>query len=231
MDFIEYCNQNKILLAVYPPHSTQTLQPLDVVMFKPLATGYSDKVTAFLKRSRGLTSMSKRDFFPLLYRAWQTSFKETTILKVFEATGLSPFDPEVTLRRFNTSPSSSNSESSVLSASDWRKIERLLRQIVVDQGNKQVKRLSQVLHTNSVQNALLKDEIKGLRKALINERTRRKRGKPFLLKEPEGYHGGAVFWSPRKVKDAHERQQLKECEEQQLQHQRAETYRHHEESR
>jgi hypothetical protein len=25
MDFIEYCNQNRILLAVYPPHSTHTL--------------------------------------------------------------------------------------------------------------------------------------------------------------------------------------------------------------
>jgi hypothetical protein len=94
-----------------------------------------------------------------------------------------------------------------------------------------VKRLSQVLHTNSVQNTLLKDEIKGLREALINERMRRKRGKPLLLEEPEGYHGGAVFWSPRKVKDACERQQLKEREEQQLQHQRAETYRHCEESR
>jgi hypothetical protein len=67
MDFIEYCNQNRILLAIYPPHSTQTLQPLNVVMFKPLATGYSDEVAAFMKRSQDLTSMSKRDFFPLFY--------------------------------------------------------------------------------------------------------------------------------------------------------------------
>jgi hypothetical protein len=67
MDFIKYCNQNKILLAVYPPHSTQTLQPLDVVMFKPLATEYSNKVAGFMERSQGLTSMSKRDFFPLFY--------------------------------------------------------------------------------------------------------------------------------------------------------------------
>jgi hypothetical protein len=87
MDFIEYCNQNKILLAVYPPYSTQTLQLLDVVVFKPLATGYSDKVAAFMERSQGLTSISKRDLFPLFYRAGETSFKETTILKAFEATG------------------------------------------------------------------------------------------------------------------------------------------------
>jgi hypothetical protein len=93
MDFIEYCDQNKILLAVYPPHSTQTLQPLDVIMFKPLATGYSNQVADFMERSQGLVSMSKRDFFSLFYQAWQVSFKETTILKAFEATGLSPFNP------------------------------------------------------------------------------------------------------------------------------------------
>jgi hypothetical protein len=28
MDFIKYCDNNKILLCVFPPHSTQTLQPL-----------------------------------------------------------------------------------------------------------------------------------------------------------------------------------------------------------
>ena len=62
--------------------------------------------------------ISKRDFFPFFYRAWQTSFKETMILKAFKATGLSPFDLRVILRRFNTSLSLSSSKSSVLSASD-----------------------------------------------------------------------------------------------------------------
>jgi hypothetical protein len=33
--FIEYCDQNRILLIIYPPHSTHTLHPLDVVVFKP----------------------------------------------------------------------------------------------------------------------------------------------------------------------------------------------------
>jgi hypothetical protein len=95
MDFIEYCNQNKITLALFPPHSTQTLQPLDVVMLKPLAIGYSNQVAGLMERSQGLTSMSKRDLFPLLYRAWQASSKETTILKAFEATGLSPLIPRL----------------------------------------------------------------------------------------------------------------------------------------
>ena len=137
IDFIKYCDQNRILLAVYPPYSTYTLQPLNVVMFKPLATGYSNEVAGFMERSQGLTSMSKRDFFPLFYRAWQASFKETTILKAFEATGLSPFNPEVILERFNTDlSSSSDSESSALSALNWRKTEGLLRQVVKDRGDK-----------------------------------------------------------------------------------------------
>ena len=230
IDFIEYCDQNKILLAVYPPHSTHTLQALDVSMFKPLSTAYSNEVSAFMERSQGLTSMSKRDFFPLFYRAWQISFKETTILKAFEATGLSPFNPEVILKRFNTS-SSSDSESSALSASNWRKTEGLLRQVVKDRGDRRAQKLSQAFHQISTQKTLLEYEVKGLREALINERTRRKRGKPLLLEEPEEYRGGAVFWSPRKVKEARDRQQLKEREAQQLQQQKAEANRHREESR
>jgi hypothetical protein len=184
MHFIEYCDQNKILLAVYPPHSTQTLQPLDVVMFKPLATGYSDEVAAFMKRSQGLTSMSKRDFFPLFYRAWQA----------FEATGLSPLNPQVILKRFHTrTSSSSDSESPALSASNWRKTEGLLRQVVKDRGDRRAQKLSHAFHHISTQKTLLEYEVKGLREALINERTRRKQGKPLLLEEPEEYHSGSCI--------------------------------------
>jgi hypothetical protein len=51
MDFIEYCDQQKILLAIFPPHSTHTLQPLDICMFKPLSQAYSNELSAFLQRS------------------------------------------------------------------------------------------------------------------------------------------------------------------------------------
>lgn len=48
IDFINYCNQNRILLAILPPHSTYTLQPLDVAMFKPLSTAYSTELSKHL---------------------------------------------------------------------------------------------------------------------------------------------------------------------------------------
>ncbi|KAF2844236.1 hypothetical protein T440DRAFT_473566 [Plenodomus tracheiphilus IPT5] len=133
-----------------------------------------------------------------------------------------PFNPEVILQRFNTRASpSGDSDSSALSASNWRKTEGLLREVVKDRA----------FHLISVQKTLLEHEVQGLREALINERLRRKRGKALPLQEPEDYHGGAIFYSPRKVKEARERQQQQELEEEQQRLQKAEKYRQREEAR
>jgi hypothetical protein len=39
--FLDWCRSNRILVAIFPPHSTHRLQPLDVSLFRPLATYYS----------------------------------------------------------------------------------------------------------------------------------------------------------------------------------------------
>jgi hypothetical protein len=67
MDFISYCDQNKILLAIFPPHSTRTLQPLDVVLFKPLSIAYSAALSSHLHSSQGLLRITKGDFFSLFW--------------------------------------------------------------------------------------------------------------------------------------------------------------------
>jgi hypothetical protein len=142
-------------------------------MFKPLASRYSNKVTGFTERSYSLTSISKRDFFFLFYPDWQASFREKTILKAFKATGLSSFNSEVMLKRFNTSPNSSNSKSSVLSVSDWKKIRQLVDCIVNNRNQKKTSRLNQTIHHLSVRATLAEHEVEGLQEALVNERTRR----------------------------------------------------------
>jgi hypothetical protein len=228
MDFISYCDQNKILLAIYPPHSTHTLQPLDVVMFAPLAAAYKAELASFLNISQGLTSITKRDFYRLFNAAWTSSFTETLVIKAFAATGLHPFKPDVILCRFSTAtpsnsrPSSSNSTTSVLSASNWRKIERLLREAVDDVYDTKSKKLSQMIHTISVKNTLLQHENNQLKEALANEKKRRQRGKALLLLPPENSNGGAQFWSPTKVEQARQRQEQKDLEEQAAQHQKTE---------
>ncbi|KAI0570300.1 hypothetical protein Alg130_11283 [Pyrenophora tritici-repentis] len=119
-------------------------------------------------------------------------------------------------------PSSSGSASSVLSASDWRKIERLLREVLADTCSKEKKKLSQTIHTLAVQKSLLQHENEQLREALSHEKKRRQRGKALLLEPPEEYHGGAVFYSPQKVQQARDRQHQKELDEAAVQHQKSE---------
>lgn len=215
MSFIEYCDANKILLAIYPPHSTHTLQPLDVCLFKPLSTAYSTELTKYLTESQGITAITKRDFFRLFNQAWETTFKPKTILSGFEKCGLQPFNPDRVLERFNRNnderPSSSESSRSVLKAEDWRRIEKLLKRVVINYRDPNTQKLSNTIHALSVQNLLLTDEITGLRKALQNEKKKRKRGKPLLLEPPPSYDGGAVFYSPNKVKEAREKQERKEA--------------------
>lgn len=91
-DFISYCDSNKILLMVFPPHSTHSLQPLDVVLFSPLSTAYSTELARHLHQSQGLIAVKKGDFFPLFWAAYNTSFTSKNILKAFEATGVAPPD-------------------------------------------------------------------------------------------------------------------------------------------
>jgi len=44
MDFLEWCEQYRIIVAVFPPYSTHRLQPLDVSLFSPLSTAYTNQL-------------------------------------------------------------------------------------------------------------------------------------------------------------------------------------------
>ena len=74
MPFIDYADANRIILAVLPPHLTHRLQPLDIRMFSPLATYYSQAIDRLLAESQGLTRLTKRDFWSLFYEAWLKAF-------------------------------------------------------------------------------------------------------------------------------------------------------------
>ncbi|KAK7178658.1 hypothetical protein PSPO01_15290 [Paraphaeosphaeria sporulosa] len=118
MEFIDYGDANKILLAIFPPHSTHTLQVLDVVVFKSLST-------------QGLISVAKRDFFDLFWNAREASFTLNLIFWAFETFTI--------------------------------------------------------------------------------KKKREKPGKPIGLTQPDEYHGGAIFYSPRKVQRARDALREKEA--------------------
>ena len=175
-EFIEYCHQKRIILAVLPPHSTQTLQPLDVVCFKPLSSNYSCELDNHLQASQGLSPLSKGDFFALFWPAWVSTFTENLISKAFTATGISPVNPDVILDRFrHISPDSLESVSSgstAYSAEDWLKACTTLQAEVKDSRSVGARKLGQTIHHLSSQVELLQVEVDGLRKKLYQNRKR-----------------------------------------------------------
>lgn len=218
-DFLEYCHQKRIILAVLPPHSTQTLQPLDVVCFKPLSSAYSNELDDHLQQSQGLSPLSKADFFALFWPAWVSTFTKNLILKAFEATSIHPIKPDVILDRFrHTTPSdlgSSSSGSSAYSAEDWLKACSTLRVEVKDPRSVGARKLGQTIHHLSTQLELAHDEINGLRHKLRQKKKRQKQPKSQLdLQQHQEYHGGAMMWSPRAFREARARMAVAEHERQ-----------------
>ena len=215
MKFIDYCDSHRILLAIYPPHATHTLQPLDVCLFRPLSQAYSDQLVKFMDLCQGFSSITKRDFFRLFWHTWKTSFTPENILSGFKATGLHPFDPQLVITKFTKTtedrPSSSSSRGSAIAAEDWKRIEKLLRTVVSNIYDKKTQKLSNTMYALSLENMLLKQQNNSLKQSLINEKKRRKRGKPLLLDFPTENNGGAMFFSPTKVQRARDQQAQKDA--------------------
>jgi hypothetical protein len=183
------------------------------VLFKPLSQAYSNELTNHLHKAQGLIAIIKGDFFPLFWSAWISSFTENLILKAFEATGIWPMDAEVILHRFASTPEAERSSSSGLSDHDWRKIDWLVRAAVTDSHQYEARKLRSSVHHLSVQYELLKHENEGLKEALQHKQKHKIKSKALNLQQRQEYHGGAVHWSPRKLREAWAREAVRERDE------------------
>jgi hypothetical protein len=108
MDFITFCDENKIILAVFPPQATHKLQPLGVVLYGLYSRAYNGKLTMYLHNSQGLLALKKGDFFLLFWDAWTLSFTTENIILSFKHTGINPIDPEVVLKQLQNSTPQEN---------------------------------------------------------------------------------------------------------------------------
>lgn len=229
--FLDWCQPNKVLVAVYPPHSTHRLQPLDVSLFAPLATSYSKGLDEHMRQSERLTGVTKRDFLRLFWPAWQKAFTEANIKSGWAKTGLWPFDPPVVMKMFKkaaTPPGDqteeprtpcsrfSGSESSNLSPKDWRKIQSMVNKTVTKVADakhrKSLEYLGDKVISQSAEITLLKEGYKRLSAALYDERSRKKRGKKLMEEFRSRDEGSATFFSPRKVKQLQDLEQAKKDE-------------------
>ena len=120
MAFIKYCDRHRILLLVLPPHSTHTLQPLDVVLFSPLASKYSNTVTNHLHNSQALAGVKKSDFFHLFYKSWTEVFTTELVQRAFEVAAIHPQNRDSVVNRFRKLPLEQARTPSPFAGSEWR---------------------------------------------------------------------------------------------------------------
>ena len=203
MKFIEFCDNHGIILAILPPHSTHRLQPLDVGIFSPLSTAYSNQINQLIQSSQGFPRITKRSFWSMFRTAWKIALNFGNIRSAFAATAVYPLGPEKVLTQLEyktPSPISSDSESRRKTPGSVRGVRRAVKAIRSEKtdiatGLDLIIRASEKL---AIRNEILEYEVKGLRTALVGEKKRRKKGKPmglFIKNEP----GQAVFFSPAKI--------------------------------
>jgi hypothetical protein len=135
------------------------------------------------------------------------------ILKSFEATGVWLMDAEVILKRFNVTTSGQDEDAELGELGDgdsWNDIQKILDAAVIDRVNAKFKHLAAAFHSLQVQNKLLYYENKGLCAAITTKQQHATKSKTLDLQQRKEYHGGAVLWSPCKLREARVRERLKQ---------------------
>ncbi|KAJ6437943.1 DDE superfamily endonuclease, CENP-B-like protein [Purpureocillium lavendulum] len=212
MDFLEWCDQHRIIVAVFPPHSTHRLQPLDVSLFSPLSTAYSNQLIQWTAKTQGLVGLSEREFWTLFWNAFEASFTPENVASGWKRTGLLPFDPEVVLSQIiekgedDSDTGGDSAESLALQQPSARDLRRLVDKVAdksAADADRNSRRLKSTLESLQSEVELLRYENRGLRETIIHERQRRQRGKALkdYLFDRTDPNSAQVF-SPAKVAQA-----------------------------
>lgn len=104
LEFVEFCDQERIVLLCLPPHATHLLQLLDVAAFGHLKRLYSELVTD--GAYTGWRVVNRESFILMFVKAYDESFTVERLTHAFAKTGLLPFNPQVVLNKLaaNTQP-------------------------------------------------------------------------------------------------------------------------------
>ncbi|KAE8224052.1 hypothetical protein CF319_g3001 [Tilletia indica] len=96
--FIDYCNEAKIIPFSLPPHSSHILQPLDVSVFQPMKHWHREAIDAATRT--GCTNFNKIEFLASLNDIRVKTMKTNTIKNGFRLTGIHPYNPNMVLVNF-----------------------------------------------------------------------------------------------------------------------------------
>ncbi|KAG5858271.1 hypothetical protein JTB14_028053 [Gonioctena quinquepunctata] len=96
---IKACEENNISFVFLPKYSTHLCQPLDVAVFGPIKISWRKVLTDWKLHSKGVIP---KQVYPSLPKKMLANCREkmsANILSGFEATGISPFNPEKVLTK------------------------------------------------------------------------------------------------------------------------------------
>ena len=186
--FLNYCDDNRILVLVYPPHATHTLQPLDISCFKPLSQSYSNELTYQHHITEGDLPVDKADFISLFWPAWVSTFTEKLTLRAFEVTGIHPLNPNVILDRFKkvtplppATPPQQSGPQPASTSPNWRRFRSSFNCAVTYRDPEAQSEARQQMHQMHVALELKDQELEGLKTALESKKRRSKKKKLLPL--------------------------------------------------
>jgi hypothetical protein len=91
LDLQRFCNAKDVIFILLLPNSTHLLQPLDVVIFRPLKAEYKNQLLAY-KQKHKKTEIKEADFVHVLAKSLKEVISKELVQKSFEVTGLFPLN-------------------------------------------------------------------------------------------------------------------------------------------
>jgi hypothetical protein len=204
IEFINYCDENRILLAIFPPHSTHSLQLLDVVMFSPLQRTYQKKQGEWQQKTEVLRppeSYKERFLSVVLVSLYLFLHQSQHIVCLSShwhlvsrhSRGTETLPEEYSLPRPRPSD---------LSLPHWNRVKSLVRAAVANHNKKLIQEVESLIHCASTHTKLLEYQNQGLEASLTIKKKRKKSSKALLLQETCGKSGGGYFFLPSSLKSA-----------------------------
>ena len=89
-EFLQFCDNNDIILFGFPPPSTHFIQPCDGGMFGPYKDHFTEMVNEAV--SIGYTTIVKQEFLSMLAQTRAKAMKPSTIINAFRRADIEPIN-------------------------------------------------------------------------------------------------------------------------------------------
>lgn len=179
LEFINYCDKNRIILFAFPPHTTHILQPLDIVVFQQYKHYYIKAIDITIRD--GCIQITKVEFLAAISDIRRKTFKKSIIYSAFAKTGLIPFNPEAVLQKIKpVTPSppptvgSTKSETTPLTIRTLKRHADYLYQNAPQDNPEFLNILNRFIRGAVVQSTKLQQTIKDLNRTRLAETTRQR---------------------------------------------------------